>query len=66
VTTHAQQPAEATASTPPTVVAGLGFPNGRAEVSTEPTGWHASQIGADGAPISSFTTSVIDASNPTK
>lgn len=33
------QPAEETAITPPTVVAGLGYPNGRDEISPEPTGW---------------------------
>jgi hypothetical protein len=31
--------AEATATTPPTVVTGLGYPNGRDTVSPEPTGW---------------------------
>ena len=31
--------AEEFASTPPTVVAGLGYPNGRVENSPEPTGW---------------------------
>jgi len=33
------QPAEETAITPPTVVTGLGYPNGRDEKSPEPTGW---------------------------
>jgi len=33
--------AEQNASTPPTVVAGLGYPNGRDSVSPEPTGWQA-------------------------
>ena len=33
------QPAEESAETPPSVVAGLGYPNGRDEVSPEPTGW---------------------------
>lgn len=31
--------AEATATTAPSVVAGLGYPNGRDTVSPEPTGW---------------------------
>jgi hypothetical protein len=31
--------AEATATTAPTVVAGLGYPNGRDTLSPEPTGW---------------------------
>jgi hypothetical protein len=33
--------AEQGSVTPPTVVAGLGYPNGRDEVSPEPTGWQA-------------------------
>ena len=33
--------AEQSSVTPPTVVAGLGYPNGRDEVSPEPTGWQA-------------------------
>ena len=33
--------AEQSSVTPPTVVAGLGYPNGRDEVSPEPTGWRA-------------------------
>ena len=32
-------PAEESAQTPPTVVSGLGYPNGREEKSPEPTGW---------------------------
>jgi len=32
-------PAEETATTPATVVTGLGYPNGREESSPEPTGW---------------------------
>lgn len=34
-----EQPAESTSVTEPTVVAGLGFPNGRQESSPQPTGW---------------------------
>ena len=34
-----EQPAEATSVTKPSVVAGLGFPNGREESSPQPTGW---------------------------
>lgn len=33
--------AEQNATTPPTVVAGLGYPNGRDSNSPEPTGWQA-------------------------
>jgi hypothetical protein len=33
--------AEQSATTPPTVVAGLGYPNGRDLASPEPTGWQA-------------------------
>lgn len=33
------QPAEETAVTKPTVVSGLGYPNGREESSPQPTGW---------------------------
>jgi hypothetical protein len=33
--------AEQGSVTPPKVVAGLGYPNGRDEVSPEPTGWQA-------------------------
>ena len=32
-------PAEESSITPPTVVPGLGYPNGREEISPEPTGW---------------------------
>jgi len=35
-----EQPAEATASTPASVVPGLGYPNDRVENSPTPTGWH--------------------------
>ncbi len=31
--------AEESAKTKPTVVSGLGYPNGREEISPEPTGW---------------------------
>ena len=34
-----EQPAEETAITKPTVVKGLGYPNGRQESSPQPTGW---------------------------
>ena len=33
------QPAEESAVTKPTVVSGLGYPNGREESSPQPTGW---------------------------
>jgi hypothetical protein len=33
------QPAELTSVTKPSVVAGLGYPNGREESSPQPTGW---------------------------
>lgn len=33
------QPAEQSAITKPTVVSGLGYPNGRDESSPQPTGW---------------------------
>lgn len=35
--------------TPSTVVFGLGYPNGRAEVSPSPTGWQVSAVNADGS-----------------
>jgi hypothetical protein len=34
-----EQPAESTSVTKPSVVAGLGYPNGREESSPQPTGW---------------------------
>jgi hypothetical protein len=34
-----EQPAAETAITKPTVVSGLGYPNGREESSPHPTGW---------------------------
>jgi hypothetical protein len=34
-----EQPAETTSVTKPSVVAGLGFPNGRETSSPQPTGW---------------------------
>jgi hypothetical protein len=34
-----EQPAESTSVTKPTVVAGLGYPNGREESSPQSTGW---------------------------
>ena len=34
-----EQPAESTSGTKPSVVAGLGYPNGRDEGSPQPTGW---------------------------
>jgi hypothetical protein len=36
-------------ATQPSVVTGLGYPNGRIEVSPAPTGWQASKVLADGA-----------------
>ena len=33
------QPAEESAVTKPSVVSGLGYPNGREESSPQPTGW---------------------------
>jgi len=42
-------PAEQGVTTPPSVVVGLGYPNGRAEASPTPTGWHASSTLADGS-----------------
>ncbi|MFM8927791.1 MAG: hypothetical protein ACKOFA_06335 [Rhodoluna sp.] len=38
-----QSPAEATSVTPATVVTGLGYPNGREELSPNPTGWQPQQ-----------------------
>jgi hypothetical protein len=34
-----EQPAESTSVTKPSVVAGLGYPNGRETRSPQPTGW---------------------------
>jgi hypothetical protein len=34
-----EQPSESTAVTKPSVVKGLGYPNGRLESSPHPTGW---------------------------
>jgi hypothetical protein len=34
-----EQPSETTAVTKPSVVKGLGYPNGRIESSPHPTGW---------------------------
>ena len=34
-----EQPAESTSVTKPSVVAGLGYPNGRETSSPQPTGW---------------------------
>jgi hypothetical protein len=34
-----EQAAESTSVTKPSVVAGLGYPNGREESSPQPTGW---------------------------
>ena len=36
-------------ATTPSVVAGLGYPNGRIETSASPTGWLASGLTPDGA-----------------
>ena len=41
-------PAESGA-TQASVVSGLGYPNGRREVSPEPTGWQASNVLTDGS-----------------
>lgn len=49
-------PAEQSVTTPASVVSGLGYPNGRAEVSPTPTGWHASAINADGSASQSNAT----------
>jgi hypothetical protein len=51
---QASQPAEHTAVTAATVVAGLGYPSDRKETSPEPTGWlnvsrETSEISASGA-----------------
>jgi hypothetical protein len=42
-------PAEKGVTSPAVVVAGLGYPNGRAEVSPTPTGWLASAVSSDGS-----------------
>jgi len=42
-------PAEQGVTSPAVVVAGLGYPNGRAEVSPMPTGWLASAVASDGS-----------------
>lgn len=34
-----EQPAESTATTPPTVVPGMGYPNNRIEQTPTPIGW---------------------------
>jgi hypothetical protein len=34
------QPADDSATTKPTVVSGMGYPNNREEVSPTPIGWH--------------------------
>ena len=36
--------AEQSATTQPSVVAGLGYPNGRDETSPEPTGWQVNTV----------------------
>jgi pyrrolidone-carboxylate peptidase len=36
--------AEQSATTQPSVVAGLGYPNGREETSPEPTGWQVNTV----------------------
>jgi hypothetical protein len=38
-------PAEESAETQPSVVAGMGYPNGREEASPTPTGWQGSEAG---------------------
>ncbi|MFM7030214.1 MAG: hypothetical protein ACKOWK_04015 [Micrococcales bacterium] len=47
-------PAEQGVTSPATVVAGLGYPNGRAEASPNPTGWLASAVLADGSADQSY------------
>jgi hypothetical protein len=42
-------PAEQGVTAPATVVAGLGYPNGRAETSPTATGWQASAVNPDGS-----------------
>jgi hypothetical protein len=42
-------PADQGVTAVPSVIAGLGFPNGRAEASATPTGWHASDLDSAGA-----------------
>ena len=42
---NASEPlAEQSATTQPSVVAGLGYPNGREETSPEPTGWQVNTV----------------------
>lgn len=54
-------------ATAASVVVGLGYPNGRAEVSPCPTGWHASKALSDGSADQSCATVVdIAAGNSTK
>jgi hypothetical protein len=43
LTEHASSAAENSAVTAPTVVAGLGYPADRNEISPEPTGWNVSR-----------------------
>ena len=38
-------PAEETAETQPSVVPGMGYPNGREEASPTPAGWQGSETG---------------------
>ncbi|MDE2410021.1 MAG: hypothetical protein KGL72_06920 [Actinomycetales bacterium] len=53
-------PAEQGVTAQASVVAGLGYPNGRAETSPTPTGWQASAVLADGsADQSSASVTVI-------
>ena len=53
-------PAEQGVTAQVSVVAGLGYPNGRAETSPTPTGWQASAVLADGsADQSSASVTVI-------
>ena len=59
-------PAEKGVTTPASVVVGLGYPNGRAEVSPQPTGWHASSVNPDGsAAQAGATVTRIALDNPT-
>lgn len=58
-------PAEQGATAPAIVVAGLGYPNGRAETSPTPTGWHASAVLADGSADQSAATVTVIATSTT-
>lgn len=57
-------PAESGA-TRPSVVPGLGYPNGRSEVSPQPTGWQASRVLANGSADQALATLVSISINTT-